>query len=282
MVASAQDQPSTGAIYGTVLDAEQAVVGEVQLEVVSGPSGVGIVARSRGRDSVMYDGGFFIPNLAPGTYAAKASHKKFFSKTYEDIEVEAGKGTYLVVELQPIADIAGKIYGTVKVNGASVAGLVIGYLQEDAKRPEESVELGEDGNYNFENVMPETYVVVITKDREEIYRSDPIKVSEKKAVKHNVRLAAEVLLEKPGSIKGRVLGSDRKPVSNASISLIKMPEGQGKASARSDSEGRFEIKELRPGSYELKASKGREGEDTARTYVRSERTSSVTFYLKKP
>jgi hypothetical protein len=230
----------------------------------------------------MYDGGFFIPNLLPGTYSIKVSHNKHFEKVCDGIEVQAGLGTYLVVELQPVADVTGNISGTVTVKGASVAGLVVSYMPEDGKKPEESAKLGEDGAYSFEAVMPGTYLVIVTKDREEIYRSKPVKVAEKKGVKHNIRLQPELLLEKPGSIAGVVLGSDRKPVSGASITLTKTPEGQDKASARSDSEGKFEITGLRPGSYELKASKGREGEDTDRTYVRSGRASRVTFYLKKP
>lgn len=276
----AQDSPTTGAIYGRVLSIEQAVIGEADVEVVSGPGAVGTKVRSRGPNSVMYDGGFLIPRLLPGTYSVKMSHKKYLARTYEGIEVSAGKGTYIVAELPPMEDVAGSISGTVSIKGVSVKGFVVGYVKEEDKKPVETVTLDTDGRYSFSGVLPGKYHVTVTKDREEIYRSDAITVTKKKNSRHAIRISPEALLEKPGWISGKVLGPDRKPVNGASISLIKMPEGQRKVSGRTGSDGKYELQKLRPGSYELKASKPGVGEDTARTYVRSNRGKTVNFYLK--
>ncbi len=279
----AQDAPTTGAICGQVLGQEQEIVGDAQIEVVSGPSSVGSTVKSRGPNSVAYDGGFFIPRLLPGTFTVKVSHKKYISQTRENIKVAAGEGTFVVVELQRKEDVAGSITGIVSLrsSGASVKGLVVGYLKKDEKKPEQTFKLDKDGRYSFKDVMPGPYFVTVTRDREEIYRSKQIKVTKKRTTRHSIRLSPEALLEKPGWISGKVVGPDRKPVDRASISLIKMPAGQKKVRATTDKDGKFEMKGLRPGSYELKASKARLGDDTAKTNVRSNRGSRVSFNLKK-
>ena len=278
----AQDATTTGAIYGFVLSTQQEVVGGAQVEVVSGPSRVGTRVTSRGPDSVMYDGGFFIPRLLPGVYTIEVSHKKYMNRTLKDLKVEVGGGTFVTAELQPKEDIAGIISGSVTVRSVSVKGLVVGYAEEGAKKPVETVTLEEDGRFSFGDVMPGTYVVTVTKEREEVHRSEPVTVEKKKHKRlRPIRISPEALLEKPGWITGKVLGPDRKPVYGASITTTKMPPEQKKVSVRSDKDGKFEMKNLRPGSYELQASKSRVGEDTTRAHVRSNRGKSVTLYLKE-
>jgi len=277
----AQDASNTGAIYGIVVSRTQEVVGDAIIEVMSGPSSVGVKVKSRGADSISYDGGFFIPRLFAGKYTIQISHEKHTSRTYENIEVSAGKGSYIVAVLQPMEDIAGGISGTVSVQGVSVEGLTVSYFKQNESKALGNVELAADGRFSFANVLPGIYVLTVSKDREEVYRGKQIKVKSKKTTTQRIRIEPEALLEKPGWISGRVLGPDRKPVSGASVQLLKMPAGQKKLSVKSDENGKFEIKNLRPGSYELKAYKTRIGEDTARTHVRSNRGKTVSFYLKQ-
>jgi hypothetical protein len=277
----AQDTSTYGAIYGQVLSVQQHVLGDAQVKIASGPSRVGTSVKSRGLNTIKYDGGFFIPRLLPGTYTVEVSHQKYLPGTYEGLKVTAGNGIYLVAELQPKEDVAGAISGTVTVRGASVKGLVVGYIKADSKKPEKTFTLKADGRFSFSDVMPGSYFITVSKDRDEVYRSSQLKVVKKKTARHTVRIDPKKLLDKPGWITGKVTGPDRKPVSGASITMTKTPEGQRKVSTRSDSDGKYEIKNLRPGSYELKAVKSGIGIDTDKITVRSNRGSRKNFYLKE-
>lgn len=277
----AQDESTYGSIYGEILTVNQHVLGDAQIEVTSGPGSVGTKVNSRGPNSVKFDGGFFIPHLLPGTYSVEVSHQKHLPQTYKEIKVVPGKGTYLVAELQPKEDIAGAISGTVSSKGTSVKGLVIGYIKEDGTKPEKTLKLSADGRFSFTEVMPGIYLIIVIKERDEIYRSKPLKVAKKKTARHAVRIDPKKLLDKPGWIYGKVLGPDRKPVHGASITMLKKPDNQRKVSARTDVDGKYEIKGLRPGSYELKASKSGAGEDTKKVSVRSDHGKSANFFLKQ-
>lgn len=277
----AQDAPSTGSIYGYILSVDQEVVGDALIEITSGPSRQGAAVRSRGRDSVYYDGGFFIPVLAPGTYSIKVSHEKYAPHTHESLTVEAGKGTYVVAELDSLSEIAGAIKGSVSIKGGSVKDMIVQYWKEDGKAPVASVTLEDDGRFEFENVIPGDYIVVVLKGREEVYRSEPLQVAKKKSLTHRVKLSPEEVLEDPGSISGKVAGSDYKAIEGASITFASMPPGQKKVTGKSDESGKFEIQNLRPGSYEIQASKSGFVTETKRVTVRSGRGSRANFYLKK-
>jgi len=276
----AQDTASTGVIYGIVLSAGQEVVGGAVVEVVAGPSGIGTKTRSRGAESVNYDGGFFMRGLWPGTYKIEVSHEKYFPQVYEGLKVEAGRGMYLVAELKPIADVAGSISGTVAITGGSPEGLVLSCIRVEDKKIQHTVTLDKRGKFLLGGLIPGDYVLTVIKGRGEIYRSDPLKVSAKKKVVHTIRLPAQVLYGKPGWISGKVTGTDNKPVGSAKITMTKKPEGQRKVTATSGADGKFEIKDLIPGSYELKATKSGLSEGTKKTTVRSGRGSRVSFRLK--
>lgn len=276
----AQEPATTGSIYGCVLSRDQEVVGDAVVKVTSGPSRQGAAVRSRGRGSVSYDGGFFIPYLTPGTYAIEVSQEKYAPRTYESLVVEAGKGTYVVAELAPLSDVAGGIRGNVSIKNVSVKDFVVQCRKDDGEELVGSVTLEEDGKFEFEEILPGTYLIVVLKGREEVYTSEPLEVAKKKKLTHRIKLSPEDFLEKPGAISGKVVGSDYRAVSGASISFIKMPEGQKKLSAKSDDSGKFELTNLRPGAYELKATKSGVGEDTKRVTVRSGRTSKANLYLK--
>lgn len=277
----AQETPATGSIYGHVLGRDQEVVGEALIKVASGPSRQGATVQSRGRGTVSYDGGFFIPLLSPGTYTIEVSHDKYAPRIYESLAVEAGKGTYIAVELDPLSDIAGGIRGSVSIKGVSVKDLVVQCVKEDDEELIGSATLEEDGKFDFTNVLPEKYIIIVLKGREEIYRSGPLQVAKKKKLTHKIKLSPDKFLEKPGSISGKVVGPDYKAVSGASISFDKMPPGQKKVTRKTDDEGKFEINDLRPGTYEIRATKSSIGEDTKRVTVRSGRSSRANLYLKK-
>ena len=276
-----QEPPAAGTIYGRVLGAAQEVVGGARVEVTAGPSAVGRAVTTRGQNSILYDGGFFIPGLLPGLYDLQVSHEKYVSQTRQSVKVIPGSGAFVLVELQPAENVTGSISGTVIVRDGSPKDLGVGCIAENEKKPEQVVKLGKEGIFSFKNLSPGRYHVVVMNDREEVYRSELVTVTKKKDTRHVVQLSAEVLLEKPGWITGRVLGPDQRPAAGVVISLVKMPEGQEKVSATSDAEGKFELKPLRPGNYELKAGKDGVGEDTVKTRVRSNAASRITFYLKK-
>jgi hypothetical protein len=277
----AQETPSTGSIHGYVLSRDQEVVGDALIKVGDGPSRQGASVRSRGRGSVAYDGGFFIPHLSPGNYTIEVTHEKYAPRTYESLAVEAGKGTYVVAELDPLSDIAGGIRGYVSIKGISVKDLVVQCRKGDGEEVLDSVKLKEDGKFEFTNVLPGTYVIVVLKARDEIYTSKSLKVVKKKKLTHKIKLSPELFMDKPGTISGKVVGPDYKAVSGASISFIKMPPGQKKVSTKTDSDGKYEISNLRPGPYEIRATKSGIGEDTKRVTVRSGRGSKANLYLKK-
>ena len=277
----AQETPSTGSIYGYVLSRDQEVIGDTLITVTDGPSRQGAAVRSRGQDSVSYDGGFFIPYLSPGNYSIEVTHEKYAPKTYSTLAVEAGRGTYVVAELDPLSDIAGGIKGYVSIKGVSVKDMVVQFRKVDSEEALDSIKLKEDGKFEFGNVLPGAYIIVVLKDRDEVYTSGPLNVVRKKKLTHKIKLSPEQFMEKPGSISGKVVGPDYKAVSGASISFIKMPPGQKKVSTKTNSDGKFEIGNLRPGSYEIRASKSGIGEDTKRVTVRSGRSSKANLYLKK-
>ncbi len=56
-----------------------------------------------------------------------------------------------------------------------------------------------------------------------------------------------------GSITGRILGDDGRPITNATVMAFKFGSGTPPVGGTTDADGRFEVKDLSPGAYRVEA-----------------------------
>jgi hypothetical protein len=90
-----QCPPSVCNIAGNVKDANtQQNLPDVLVEALQG-------AEVKGNDNTYVNGNYSIPNLAPGTYDARAKKPGYETKTYKDVQVTAGQTTTQNFNLNP-------------------------------------------------------------------------------------------------------------------------------------------------------------------------------------
>lgn len=276
-IAAAQE--SKGAIYGYVADTLGALIGGAEIVILGGSSRVGEVFTLRGQGSLVFDGGFFISDLTPGTYRLEARKRGYKSAQAQEVKVTAGAPTKVVLTLTRQEVVVGNIQGKVTAALKGLEGASVSVFAEGEKKALLKAKTAADGSYSFENLEPGKYVVVVEWNRKEVYRSKTVEVKAKKTETHNVTIELAAIEEEPGTVLGKVTDKDGKPVSGATITVKEAPEGAKKPQARSGQNGEFEITGLKPGKYVLKASKGQLSEEK-RVTVRSGGTSRVTFRIK--
>jgi len=275
----AQAQESKGAIYGYVADTSGELVGGAEIVILEGASRVGETFTSRGQGSLVFDGGFFISDLAPGTYKLEV-RKRGYNSTQVQAKVAPGAGTKVVFTLSRVQILVGVIQGKVTVARRALEGATVSVITEGEKKPLIKVKTAADGSYSFDNLEPGKYIVVVEWDKKEVYRSKTIEVKAKKTENVQIALEPAAIEEEPGSVSGKVSDKDEKPVAGATISVKEAPEGAKKPTTWSDQDGEFQIKErLKPGKYVLRASKG-QAADEKKVTVTSGRTTKVNFRIR--
>ena len=85
---------TTGSIIGTVKDASGAVVPKAALILID--MGTSLTAESESGA----DGGFVFPNLQPGRYQITATFAGFQPVTLQEVVVQTGRGSDVVVQFQ--------------------------------------------------------------------------------------------------------------------------------------------------------------------------------------
>jgi len=272
-------QESRGAIYGYVSDTGGELVGGAEIVILDGPSRIGEVFISRGQGSLIFDGGFFISDLTPGTYKLESRKRGYKAAQVQGVKVAPDAPTKVVLTLVRIEMLTGNIKGKVTADRKALEGASVSIFAEGEKKALLKTKTAADGSYSFENLEPGKYVVIVEWNRKEVYRSKTVEVKAKKTETHNVTVEPAAVGEELGSVSGKVTDKDDKPVSGATITVKEAPEGARKPEARAGQNGEFEIRGLKPGKYVLRASKGKLS-DEKRVTVTSGRTTRITFRIK--
>ncbi len=121
-------------------------------------------------------------------------------------------------------------------------------------RPDGKPRDGGDGAFRLEDIAPDLYVVQAQVDGVARGESAEFDVSEGQTVR-----GVDVELRTSCSIRGTVrLARTGEPVPRAGVGLVAGEEGKGGrvGGGTADERGRFEIQDLEPGSYRIRASSG--------------------------
>ena len=101
-VAASAQVRVTGQVNGTVKDASGAVVANAELVLIDLGTGTSYNAKSGA------EGGFVFPNLQPGQYTLTATASGFQPVTLQEILVQTGRPTDVVVQFQ-VAGVAEQV-----------------------------------------------------------------------------------------------------------------------------------------------------------------------------
>jgi hypothetical protein len=276
---SVNAQESKGAIYGYVADKSGELIGGAEIVILEGASRVGEIFTSRGKGSLVFDGGFFICDLTPGTYKLEARKRGYSSAQAQAVKVTPGDATKVALTLVRIEMITGNIQGKVAIGRKALEDVSVSIFVEGEKKALLETKTSADGSFSFENLEPGKYVVVVEWNRKEAYRSKTIEVKAKKTESLPVTLEPAAVQEEPGTVSGKVVDKDEKPVSGATVSVKEAPEGARKLQTRTGENGEFEIRGLKPGKYVLRAAKGQLA-DEKKVTVSSGRTVRTSLRIK--
>ncbi|MFH1421851.1 MAG: carboxypeptidase regulatory-like domain-containing protein [Planctomycetota bacterium] len=272
---------SKGAIYGYVTDEARELIGGVEIEIKGGSSRVGEIFISRGQGSLLFDGGFFIHGLSSGTYKLEVRKSGFKSAQLEDVKVCENEGTKITIKLTRLEIVTGSIKGRINVGRKTLEDADLFLYVENEKKPLLTTKSDEYGYYYFENIDEGKYIVTVEWDKKEVYRSKTIDIKPKRTESLNISLQPTAIAEQPGSVTGKITDQNGKSVSGAVVTIAEAPEeGTKKARAATNSNGEFELKDLIPGRYTLRATKTRVGQDEKKVTVKSGKTTRTSFRLK--
>ncbi len=252
-----------GAIEGRVVNNRGAP--EPALEVSArGPAG--------GGDAVSLENGSYrIEGLPAGRYSVQArledgsrtSNPFSFGRQRGDrrelseaerfpVVVEEGGTTQFEVTVERIDP--GSLAGTVLFNGSPAARVTVmaSQVEEGGRRRSfrwgENVKTDAFGRFRFRRLAPANYSVVVMRDWSVSYQGGVVRVSS------NIesQLTVDVGI---GSISGRVLDAEQKPIPAASVSAVSQQGAAGPfgnaQGAESDADGRYVLENLQAGVFDL-------------------------------
>jgi len=238
-----------GLFYGHVRDAAGEPIVEARVEVVSGPSGGGSFALTGEA------GGYEIADLAPGTYSLCASRPGHTAVTKGELVLEAGQHkevNFILSTEGGGGDETGVVFGCVKnAEGQPLAEATVDVVSGPS-REGEHVYTNEEGTYEIGHLVPGTYALRASKPGYESRTEDGVQV----VAGHETEVDFILLAggEEPGAIRGHVRDGDGNPIVEAKVEVLSGPSREGDF-VFTDAEGAYEIADLTPGHYGLKASR---------------------------
>jgi protocatechuate 3,4-dioxygenase beta subunit len=198
-------------------------------------------------------GAFRIPNVDPGRLVVQFSHPSFVSVSRMDVEAVDGKTAEVSAELGAALSLSGKVLGP---DGRPFPGARIGLNREGDplegadpyfSPPRDLVAAG-DGSFSAQGLLPGSYRVWASCDG--CADSDPV-VVEAGATAVTLRLASAFV------ISGTVRTRQGAVLSNVRMRARKEGSDQDwDGSANTNRDGRFEIRDLPAGTYEVLAEAG--------------------------
>ncbi|MCK6481324.1 MAG: carboxypeptidase regulatory-like domain-containing protein [Planctomycetes bacterium] len=200
------------------------------------------------------DGTWRIENVETGRLVVQVSHPKCISASRDGLEAADGKVLEVDVELAAGGAVSGRVVGPdgrpfagarldVNVEGELPAGTDPFY------RPPDNVAAASDGSFALEGLAPARYRIVAT--AEGCADSDPV-TAEPGGAPITLRLSSAF------SIAGTVRTRAGQPLSNVRVQAVRKvgEEEEVEESANTNREGRFEIRDLPQGTYEVRAEAG--------------------------
>ncbi len=198
-------------------------------------------------------GAFRIPNVDPGRLVVQFSHPAFVSVSRLDVEAADGKTAEVSAELGAALSLSGKVVGP---DGKPFGGARIGLDREGEPlegadpyfSPPRDLASAVDGTFSAQGLLPGSYRVWASSDG--CADSDPV-VVEAGAGAVTLRLASAFV------IAGTVRTRQGAALSNVRMRARKEGSDQGwDGSANTNRDGRFEIRDLPAGTYEVLAEAG--------------------------
>jgi protocatechuate 3,4-dioxygenase beta subunit len=198
------------------------------------------------------DGSYRIDHVEPGKLTIQFSHPSFVSASRDNVETSDGTATEVSVELGAALAIAGKVVGA---DGKPYAGARISVARSEPIpagadpyfQPPEGIATSGDGSFSLPGLLPGKYRVTATADGSA--DSDPVEV-EAGGPAVSLRLGAAY------TISGIVRSRQGGPLSNVRIRATREGGNGENESANTNRDGRFEVRDLAAGTYEVLAEAG--------------------------
>jgi len=273
-----------GVVFGVVVDQHDELVLECRVRLLklseTGEEAVEEVA-VRGCHSIPCDGVFTFLDVPAGNYSLVVVGKHLRQLEKPKLTVEAGRFLFVALRVKRVEVRPGAIRGTVLIGRESVEGLAVQLLREGSKEPLASTATGRGGRYEFTNLEPGRYVVVVRHKGVRLAREDVV-VKSGRTVSKSIRLPKSKMEWLRGRVYGEVRDSrTRRPIRRARVRIEKAPKNfRGKTSVTCDSEGKFDFGYLPPGRYIISASAFGYKKETKTVRVRERARHRLSFSLK--
>ncbi len=199
-------------------------------------------------------GAFRIENVETGPILVQFTHPRYISVSREGMEAADGKVVEVDAELSGGGTITGKVTGP---DGRPFSGVRIDVTRNDPMpegsdpyySPPDDVATAADGTFTLEGLAPGRYTVFAR--AEGAADSDPV-IAEAGGPPLALRLSTAY------TISGLVRTRTGQPLSNVRVlALRKKADGEEReGSANTNREGRFEIRDLPQGNYDVRAEAG--------------------------
>ncbi len=219
------------------------------------------------------DGRYRIENLAPGRYRVGASVEdgSFVAEAIRDENREipeterfplvVTEGAFTQFDVRVERQDPGTLAGTVMLNGVPAQGVTVMANRIEASgrrrsywRFDNQAKTDQFGGFRFRRLRPGNYHLTVHRGWRNMFEGCDTVVQSNLDSQVTIDIAL-------GSVTGRVVDGDGKPLKGAEIMLQKkQPPGQqqmywfgGNLSAESDADGRFTIEDVQAGAYVLNA-----------------------------
>ena len=223
----------------------------------------------RGRETFSEDGTFETRPLDPGSYAVIVRAEGYAPEKVEGIEVESGETANVEIKLAPETSIRGEVFDEKTrrpVTGARIAlllpkeGEFFGFAFGEIDLLKEPVLSNENGAFSIGSLPAGRFSLKVT---------HPDYAEKKEAVKLNKEgeeVRVEIALAKGRAVSGIVVDKNSSaPIAGARVEIFSGADGgllkkifgsitrKSSMTAVSDSSGRWEIVNLPPGEYRIRA-----------------------------
>jgi protocatechuate 3,4-dioxygenase beta subunit len=197
------------------------------------------------------EGVYRMTQVTPGTLVVQATHASLTSASREGVEAEEGKTVEADFTLGSALSIAGRVLGPdgrpfagARVNCDRVGGMPAG--ADPYWDPPDNIRTGADGAFVLQGLVPGRYS--LQAEAEGVADGEPVQ-AEAGGPAVTLNLAQAYV------IAGVVRAKRGQPLSNVRVRATR-DGGGGNGSANTNREGRFEMRDLPAGTYEVRAEPG--------------------------